>query len=330
MKEQGACSGEGSIFPADLVLADGSLNGKWIARSEVLYRGMNGQAVERFYLPAQSQSYIFKPLTNDGQWGQEKWVYDNILPAFPPLYPRMLAESANVETGRHWIIFEDIGNLSHEFSEAAALQLVEKVAWWHALPVQRWTNAPLKGPKPLVEEMAAELLGNAAAMKELLAKLPLYETVNMRKLASLLDSLKKEELSSMPRVLSHGDLHQGNYAQADGRIVVLDWEHVHLNSPYWDLYHMIDMSHPTFPKTVTSSVRTGILRAYREHSGGIGQRSEAEFLRDYARFACIFSLWMLRLIAGDLLRQDEKWPLEQLQRQLEETVASLNECAEML
>lgn len=327
MKEQGGDSGV-SVFPADIVLPDGSLNGRWAVRSEVLYRGMNGQAVERFYMSASPQSYIFKPLTNNGQWGQEKWVYENVLPAFPPLYPKMMAESADPDTGHHWIIFEDIGNLQHVFSEAAALQLVERVAWWHALPTDRWADVPLKGPKPPVEEMAAELLRDEPGTKELLVKLSVPAA--LQKLVYGL--LKREPFSATPRVLSHGDLHLGNYAQVGGRIVVLDWEHAHLNSPYWDLYHMIDMSHPTFPKAVTSSVRTGILLAYREHSASFAERteSEEEFIREYARFACVFSLWMLKLIAGDLDRGDAKWPQEQLERQLQETMASLNQCAELL
>ncbi|CAH1212654.1 hypothetical protein PAECIP111893_03575 [Paenibacillus plantiphilus] len=329
MKKQGNASGV-SAFPADIVLPDGSLNGKWALRSEVLYRGMNGQAVERFYMSASPQSYIFKPLTNSGQWGQEKWVYENVLPAFPPLYPKMLAESADPDTGRHWIIFEDIGNLHHMFSEAAALKLVESVAWWHALPTDRWTEFPLKGPKPQVEEMAAELLRNEPGMKQLLAKLSVAVPEAIWEL--IRDILEREPSSTTPRVLCHGDLHLGNYAQVDGRIVVLDWEHAHLSSPYWDLYHIIDMSHPSFPKTVTSSVRTGILLAYREQSRSFAHRSESEeeFIRGYAQFACVFSLWMLSLIAGDLARGAAKWPQEQLERQLQEAMASLNQCAELL
>ncbi|MBW7477645.1 aminoglycoside phosphotransferase family protein [Paenibacillus oenotherae] len=315
--------GASSAFPADLVLPDGSLNGRWARGREILYRGMNGQAVERFYMDG-PLSYIYKPLTNSGQWGQEKWVYEHVLPSFPPLYPQLLAASADRSTGLHWMIFEDMGKLRHEFSASAAAELARHVSWWHSQPVDRLVHIPLKGPKPPMEQMVAELLGNEAGVRKMLADISLPEDMQEHVYAAL-----KRGLFPAERVLSHGDLHLGNYAQVSGRIVVLDWEHAHLNSPFWDLYHIIDMSHPSFPKSITSSARLLILQAYGERRGG--GLKEPEFLREYALFACAFSLWMLGLIAGDLAAGGEtKWPREQLERQLQETIASLRQCAEML
>lgn len=51
---------------------------------------------------------------------------------------------------------------------------------------------------------------------------------------------------------------------------------------------------------------------------------------EYARFAAIFSLWMLLLIEGDLQRGGGVWTIEGLLRQREETADSLARCLELL
>lgn len=50
------------------VNADGTLNDTLVRNREILYIGTNGRHVERFYVST-SESYIFKPLTNDDQEG---------------------------------------------------------------------------------------------------------------------------------------------------------------------------------------------------------------------------------------------------------------------
>ena len=71
--------------------------------------------------------------------------------------------------------------------------------------------------------------------------------------------LRQESFAADELVLSHGDLHLGNYAAVNGQVKVLDWEHAHLNSRYWDLYHVIDLSHPIFPKEMTTNIRERLL-----------------------------------------------------------------------
>ena len=101
-------------------------------------------------------------------------------------------------------------------------------------------------------------------------------------------------------VLSHGDLHLGNFAVVNNKMMVLDWEHTHLTTPFWDLYYLIDLSHPTFPKKMTSEVRNRILHVYVEASNLEG--NEADFLREYHLFSSAFSVWMCFLIMKDLHR----------------------------
>ena len=125
-----------------------------------------------------------------------------------------------------------------------------------------------------------------------------------------------------------GDLHLGIYALVNGEVKVLDWEHAHLNYPYWDLCHVIDLSHPLFPKTMTSSVRERLLDVYLEESARLGRTYEpVAFKANYRGFSALFSLWMLRLIASDLSQgEDGPWPREALRQQRDEAAESLRQC----
>ncbi|GGD90086.1 phosphotransferase family protein [Paenibacillus nasutitermitis] len=317
----------GPELPDGLMLPDGTLNSGHIIKREILYRGMNGQAVERIYCRP-GQSYIYKPLTNDEQWGKEKWVYDHVLPSFPPIYPKILLSSFNRQTGGHAILFEDMGRLDHIFRKEVAVELAELVASWHALDTVPLLDAPLRGPKPPIEAIIGDLRRNQAETAAALMSASIPEALLIR----VYQAMEHAEFPAKP-VISHGDLHAGNYAAVQGRLVVLDWEHTHLNSPLWDLYHMIDMSHPLFPKSMTEDSRNDILQAYLKaagHDGHLSGKEGADFKRQYMLFASIFSIWMIRLIQGDLARNDGKWPREQLIRQLQETTESLKQCADGL
>ncbi|MGG1641630.1 hypothetical protein ACIFQM_10110 [Paenibacillus sp. NRS-1782] len=120
--------------------------------------------------------------------------------------------------------------------------------------------------------------------------------------------------------------------------MVLDWEHAHLNTPLWDVYHLIDMSHPLFPRRMTSDLRICLLDRYLEQLELLGAGLErGAFMQEYGMFAVVFSLWMLLLIESDLRRigtklhiNGDKWSKEQLEAQRGEALACLNQCAAML
>ncbi|AFH66288.1 phosphotransferase family protein [Paenibacillus caseinilyticus] len=304
----------------DVVLSGGILDDSRILRREILYTGMNGKQVERFYV-SPSESYVFKPLTHNGQSGRERWVYDQVLQSLPPIYPRLLARSADEAGEDGWLIFEDMGPMQHTFREDIVLRVAEEMAGWHASPAEKWIEAPLKGHKPSIEEMTGDLLRSQDVLPPLVAAEPAAAEL----LQGLLDRLESWEWSRK-RVLSHGDLHLGNYALMNGRLIVLDWEHAHLNIPYWDLYHLVDLSHPLFPKQVTEEMREKALETYLGCTGA-PPLERAGFKREYYLFSAVFSLWMLRLIAGDLQRESGPWSRAELEQQREETLESFIQCA---
>ncbi|MCZ8522076.1 MULTISPECIES: phosphotransferase family protein [Paenibacillus] len=305
----------------EVVSAAGTLDDSRIVKREILYTGMNGRHVERFYL-SPTESYVFKPVTHSGQRGREAWVYDQVLGSLPPIYPRMLARSGeSAPENGSWVIYEDLGRLQHTFREEIVLQVVEEMARWHASPVERWNEAPMRGPKPPIEEIAGGLLRSSDTLAELL---PSPGAAGM--LQELLRRLESHTWSGR-RVLSHGDLHLGNYAPLNGRVVVLDWEHAHLNVPCWDLYHLVDLSHPVFPKTVTEALRERLLDTYLDCSGERSELGRSAFKQEYYLFSAAFSLWMLGLIAGDLRRQSGPWDVSELESQREETLENFIQCA---
>jgi hypothetical protein len=309
-------------LPNNIVGANGTLNERLILKKEILYRGMNGRLVERFFITP-SQSYIFKPLTNNGQLGKEVWVHAHILPKFPAIYPKIISYSISESTELNWMILEDLGPLTHDFNPKIVMGVIKWVAWWHSLPVEQLGNVPPAGLKPRIEEISADIFMKKEEIYRLLPVLNI-EREHIDGIFSHLSQLK----FSKQQVLTHGDLHTGNYAIADSELKILDWEHTHLNLPHWDLFHLMDMSHPLFPKKITNPLREKILESYLSQVEYEVDRTA--FINEYYLFATVFSIWMILLIQKDLVNNGGKWSIEQLRTQLEETVSSLKQCAAAL
>ncbi|WP_237690753.1 phosphotransferase family protein [Paenibacillus caui] len=307
------------------VTRDGYLDERLLVRKEPLYQGMNGRYVERFFV-SPSESYIFKPVTHPGQEEREAWIYEHILPQLPRVYPEMLARSPKGEPG--WVIYEDLGALEHRHDKKTMLQVAALAARWHTLPAAEWEKADLAAPKPPMESMASFLTEREQDVGDILGELSLPPDL-LRNLAEWAISF----VGSEERVLSHGDLHAGNYALAKEKLYILDWEHVHLNSPLWDLYHLIDMSHPVFPRkiAVTTELREGVLQAYLNKRRYYGKALNPErFVMKYYKFSLVFSLWMGLLIKSDLHHGSVHWTRQQLERQWTECMDSIAGCAAWL
>lgn len=308
-----------------IVLENGQLNDTVIHKREVIYKGMNGKFVERFFTTP-TESYIFKPLTNNEQIGTEIWVQENILPSFPTFYPVIIAKSISMSPDRSWIIYRDLGDIKHEFTYEVLKQVIKHMVWWHSLPTEKWKNAPLRGPKPAIEVMKTDILREREEIVHILSTYDLKKQA-IEQLFSKIESFT----FSNSLVLSHGDLHLGNYGISQQKLVIIDWEHAHINTRFWDLYHVLDLSHPTFPKTITKELRNKIIFEYflLASSSGLGT-SFTWFKHEYYLFSAVFSLWMIRLIHHDLRHKNPKWPKENLKNQLFETLSSLKDCLAML
>ncbi|MGF9699521.1 phosphotransferase [Paenibacillus sp. MABNR03] len=315
-------------YAHDWVTAEGTLNEQFITSRQQLYKGMNGKYVERFTVHT-GKSYIFKPLTNLGQHGRERWISRHVLSVLPSIYPQLIASSnEEIAPEQSWLIYEDLGPLVHQSQETEMLSAAVHMAQWHTLWAPRWDELPRVGQKPPIGNMLEDLLGAKESTGDLLSKLGMTLSASCwDEITTLIQTAETE----LPLVLCHGDLHPGNMADVNGRLVIIDWEHAHLNTPLWDLYHLIDLSHPLFPRHVTSQLRDRVVQVYLDGLEGFARKvKRVSFKRWYEAYAIVFSLWMLRLIDSDLKNPDCVWPEEQLRNQWNETAATLEQCMKQL
>jgi thiamine kinase-like enzyme len=309
---------------AKLVLPNGKLDKRLVASREILYTSPGGKAVERFTFDDGTvrRSFIFKPLTNDGLAGREDWVQRYLLPLVPLRFPRMLSISDTRDPDRYWSFFEDLGTLSHRHDAGVLTRAAELVRRLHRLPPSLLTE-PFSPQKPLLAEVADCVIVHNERLAELLVRFGMPVTVVDGLVRLLLEGLASFEDET---VICHGDLHMGNVAEKDGEIIILDWEHVHLNSIYWDLFNLLDMTHPDFRRTMSPATRVAVLDAYLTERRSEGWQGDAlRFCRHYYFYAAMYAAWMLLLIEDDLAAG--RWNPEGLTAQRSETFAALESCA---
>lgn len=207
------------------------------------------------------------------------------------------------------------------------MEVLTHTVQWQNSDISHLNGLSEQGPKPSAAEMKREILYyiENADVEQRWPSIP--ELLPCR----ILSLLEGESFDHEELVLSHGDLHLGNYARVNGKVKVLDWEHAHLNQRYWDLYHVIDLSHPVFPKQMTTDMRERLLDHYLAAHNDIGASLDAtRFKHRYYLYASLLSLWMLQLIAKDLHADKGIWQIDQLRQQLHETTDNLMQCAEYL
>ncbi len=376
----------------ELVLPDGQLNRELATHIEILYTGLHGQSVQRFWLQ-DGKSYIYKPLPPGEERFREVQAYIQMMPllaklAQPPVYPALIAYAAPAEQLKilresisatvsglkepvvalvHpacWMIAEDIGVLEHQHSAAVLEQVIDQMAVWHTVDEQHLAPLPQTGQKPPLPTAAASLFERWEQVETVVQEIASlkYPSVDRSEesfesdmerstqfsdqLLSALQSDIREatgHISAQPAVLLHGDLHAGNYGiNPQGTIIILDWEHSHAGSLFWDLYHLIDLSHPLFPREMTMELRHRLLERYwvasttgrsattvspQRHVVALREYDTlVELERDYLLYAIVYSIWMLLLIQNDLLQQPPIWPHALLLAQQFETQQHAKQC----
>jgi thiamine kinase-like enzyme len=309
----------------DYILENGQLNEAIILKREPLDSITKGRTIERVYIRS-LESFIFKRFTNDGQGGKEIWIQKNLLTSFPDFYPKIIASSFSKNQNNGWIAYTDLGPIKHEYTKDILHDVTKQIVWWHSIRGTVWEIAPLSGLKPKIEDIKKELLQS----KDKIAQNLLICNIPKRNIKKLFSLLEKWEYSK-ELVLSHGDLHPGNFGKSQNKLVILDWEYAHLNSRYWDLYHLLDLSHPLYPKTVSNELRNQILDEYYNQARSLGFKTPQErFKKEYFLFSATFSTWMMTLIQSDLKRKNNSWAEDALLNQFRETSISIVQCTEEL
>ncbi len=305
----------------EFVLPNGNLNDQKVIRKEKLYQGLNDRLVERVFFE-NDRSYIFKSIKTKTPIKQELWVHQHILKDFPAIFPKIVAHHYSSNFDESWILMEDFGSIKHEYSRKLLAKVTNYIAWWHAFPTSKEELNTLQGQKPTIEDIQHSLINEKAMVIEIIKEIDWSE-----KDSNLFFQKVVHKTFEYKKVVSHGDLHLGNFGYTTNMdVVVIDWEHLHLNIPHWDLYFLIDSTHPEFPKMPDQTVREETLHNYLNTIQITDPSLRKTFIADYYRFSLIFSIWMLLLINKDLHEKETNWSKEQLKRQQKETIAVIEQC----
>ncbi|MEW9701434.1 phosphotransferase family protein [Paenibacillus sp. SI8] len=286
--------------PFDLDISDsGELLTSVPHHRETIYIGRNGNAVERVRVnhPQSPSSYIFKPLTNDSSMGKEVWVQQHLAPRLPEvLTPRIHLSSKANNPKLYWIIYEDMGVLTHSFDQDVLNEAAAAIPQWHLL-VPDIVPDEFEGHMPLASQIQADLLAKADIMRA-------YLLANGFD-SSDFDYIQREILRrpniAGERVVCHGDYYPLNLAREGGKLIILDWEYLHKNSVFWDLYCLMDITSPMYRRPVLEqAVRVDILQAYISARHAQHRSTTPSFINDYHLYCALYSLWLLLLIEQDL------------------------------
>lgn len=312
--------------------ADGTIREDAIVQRISLGGETDGIVIERLMLQEPETAVIRKTTTNTTQAAREAALYADALPKLPAIYPRLLAHASSEEQGTASLVYEDASAIDHRFDEPLAVELIGHMARWHAMPTAGLPLGSERGPRPDYEELAAELImtlgwswrpaenENVLGMDAALVK-RVYD-------------LAKQQPPVIKYVLSHGDLHAGSYGRSEaGTLVVANWAHMHRNSPYWDLYHMLDYPSQAqaVPRWIDDATWERLLAAYWNQAGeGIVPTEKAAFLREYCLFAAVFSFWVLQELERQLAAGEEEERDERLLQERGLAAAAFQRCAERL
>lgn len=288
-----------SILFDQMVRKDGTLDSSKLASRETLYVGRNGKAVERFVVEQDDRpSFIFKPLTNAETVGREPWVYEHLLPHIPAKTPSLLAYAQHRNADTYWAIYEDLGELQHRFDRETLVSAAHAIPFWHQLPLDSLPT-DFTGRIPTVDKVLNKVAKQSGLWQTILAKLsvPAYLIGRAARIVEQIDHDVPSEWA-----VSHGDYRPHNVSLHNNAIAILDWENMHVNSIYWDLYNLLDITSPHYRRPeVNAQLRNEVLQVYYARRLQLGWSSEfCTFHNNYYRYALLHSLWILTLIDKDM------------------------------
>jgi hypothetical protein len=307
--------------------SDGTIREDAIAQRTLIGVENGGTIVERLMIEQPGMSVIRKTTLDLALAAREAGLYAEVLPQLPPVYPRLLAYAVSEEKEAASLVYEDAGEIDFAFDEQLATELISHMARWHAMPTAGLPLGGERGPRPDYEELAAELI---MALGWSWRPADGEQVFGLdAELVKRVYDMAKQRPPVIKYILSHGDLHAGSYGRsATGNLIVLNWAHVHRNSPYWDLYHMLDMPSPAVLRLIDDAAWERLLLAYWQQAReGVVPAEQQTFLREYGLFSSVFSLWKLqeieRKLASSELDPDVN---DRLQR--DAAAAAFRRCAE--
>jgi hypothetical protein len=311
---------------SELVNIDGELDATCISSKEAIYEARSGKQVQRFNY--QGVSYIFKPCTVNTS-RRELWAQHNLLPFLTGLrVPCLLASGDVQQSTNNWVIYEDLGSLVHISHIDEIIRAAGIIPLWHRVDVTA-VPSDVKGHSPSYTEVIEQLL-----LQKQLVSTMLEESRADRDVILSWWTLIEQWASFINnnQVVSHGDYYRLNIAFRNQENVVIDWEFAHVNSVYWDLYSLMDITSYRYTQVnLDNKDREDVLRQYWMSKDDIGvglDMSYDDFVNGYHVFASVYSVWILTLIEADLRQFSEA--TEALIKQRHETESVLIQNLEWL
>lgn len=282
---------------------------------EVIYIGRNGNAVERIRVNIDNKvsSFIYKPLTNYPSIGKEVWVQENISNRIHEVrIPKIHYFSKDEIPEKYWMILEDMGLLEHNFSLEVMKEAAAVIPRWHIL-TKDLVPDEFFGHSPRVNNIQAFLISKAVQLRNFFMSNSFTECD--------IDYIYREILLCQhiegETVISHGDLYPLNIARLNNELVIIDWEYININSVYWDIYNLMDITSPMYRRPfLDQSARLEILAEYTSKRQKLQSPTNQTFIYDYHRYSALHSIWLLMLIEGDLT-QDKFEKSSLLQQRIE-------------
>ncbi|QGQ96093.1 glycosyltransferase [Paenibacillus psychroresistens] len=295
---------------------------------EYIYQGNNGKFIERWTFNSNTdgtEQFIFKPSTNLKKSRMEQVVEDFLLPNLTVRTPRIIAYSESNDPDCYWIILEDLGVLNHTLNNELIMNGTRAAAEWHQISAAE-ISLPYGGHSPLIGEVLEQIKISTKTWESILIDAG-YSAQRIEMLKQLV--LEEEGTLFTVNVLSHGDYYPLNLALRGEELVIIDWEYVQINSVYWDLYNLLDITSPRYRRPAqTRQVRKEALNAYleeRQKQPTFENLPKDDFIEGYMRYAIYYSLWILTLVEQDIIngRFDEK----NLRSQRDETLNVIFQCS---
>lgn len=281
-----------------VVLKNGELNPDLIVRTSELgqQKNVGRLSLTRFWIEENEglKSYIYKPSDDKFPVEFEIWIQKEVISNLVGVHvPELLAYHIDDQEKVYWMIFEDIGDFKPLFTKSVRVAAASKATNWHALPLQI-VPTNYKTFMPYIDEAMKEVL-NCRSKNELLLLDIGHSSSEISYFFSTLEKLNG--VFPTQKVVSHGDYHCLNLIQAADDLVILDWEFIQLNSPYWDLYILLDMASPRYRIQINKEIRNESLYSYFTQSK---YENWTKFNYEYHLYCLIYSVGILGLIAGDL------------------------------
>jgi hypothetical protein len=304
----------------ELVNMDGQLDAAHISHKEAIYTARSGKHVERFTY--QGVSYIFKPCSTTAT-SREQWAQQYLIPSIQGVkVPLLLASGGTQDPTLNWIIYEDLGSLIHCNHADDVIRAAGIIPSWQRIPTLR-VPLGVMGHSPYYAQVLKAITIEKDNVNAMLEARGLSPSV-ISSWWALIPNW--EQFIHDHQTVSHGDYYRLNIAFHNRETIVLDWEFAHVNSMYWDLYSLMDITSHRYSRIhLHHSDREAALYQYWIHRESfIPAEQYNDFIQGYYAFASVYSVWILTLIEADF--QQSSVPMDALRRQQQDTQLVFQQC----